>query len=71
MTTVRSQLDETVPDVFSKPISLPRAPVVVLNHIYFVWVELFRLNTICIWCTLVHLSTLALLGTVLWVVTDA
>lgn len=40
----------------------------VLSSLYFVWVELFRLDTICLWCTIVHLSTLALLGSVTWVV---
>jgi uncharacterized membrane protein len=42
------------------------AAIGVLSSLYFVWVELFRLDAICLWCTIVHLSTLALLGAVLW-----
>lgn len=42
----------------------------VLMVFYLVWVELFRVNAICLWCTAVHLLTLVLLGTVLWRVSD-
>jgi uncharacterized membrane protein len=38
----------------------------VLSAIYLVWVELFRVDAICLWCTAVHVCTLALLATVLW-----
>lgn len=41
----------------------------VVSSLYLVWVELFRLDAICLWCTVVHLSTLALLGSVLWTTT--
>ena len=41
----------------------------VVFALYFVWVELFRLDAICLWCTVVHVAALALLGTVLWTVT--
>lgn len=41
----------------------------VLSSLYFVWVELFRLDAICLWCTIVHLATLALLGSMLWTIT--
>ena len=34
--------------------------------IYLVVVELFVVNAICLWCTGVHLCTLALLGAILW-----
>jgi uncharacterized membrane protein len=34
--------------------------------IYLVWVELFRVNAICLWCTAVHVCTIAMLGAVLW-----
>lgn len=37
--------------------------------IYLVFVELFGVNAICLWCTAVHLCTLVLLGAVLWRVT--
>ncbi len=36
------------------------------SSLWFVWVELFRLDAICLWCTVVHVSTVALLGAVLW-----
>jgi uncharacterized membrane protein len=37
-----------------------------LSVFYLIWVELFRVNAICLWCTGVHLCTVALLATVLW-----
>jgi uncharacterized membrane protein len=42
----------------------------VLSVLYLVWVELFRVNALCLWCTAVHVCTLALLGTVLWRTAD-
>ncbi len=41
----------------------------VVSSLYFVWVELFRIDAICLWCTVVHIATLALLGAVLWTTT--
>jgi uncharacterized membrane protein len=41
----------------------------VLSSLYLVWVELFRVDAICLWCTAVHVCTLLLLGCVLWTVT--
>lgn len=38
----------------------------VVSALYLVWVELFRLDAICLWCTAVHIATLVLLGSVLW-----
>jgi uncharacterized membrane protein len=32
--------------------------------LYLVYAELFLLNAICLWCTVVHVVTLALFGTV-------
>ncbi|MFV0461500.1 MAG: vitamin K epoxide reductase family protein [Actinomycetales bacterium] len=32
--------------------------------LYLVWAELFRIHAICTWCTVVHVSTFALLGVV-------
>lgn len=37
-----------------------------VSVIYLVWIELFRVDAVCIWCTAVHLVTVALLATVLW-----
>lgn len=45
------------------------AAIGVLSSLYLVWVELFRVDAICLWCTVVHLSTLALLGAVPWTTT--
>jgi uncharacterized membrane protein len=42
----------------------------VLMVVYLVWVELFRVNALCLWCTAVHVCTLVLLGTVLWRTAD-
>lgn len=38
----------------------------VVMVLYLIWVELFRVFALCLWCTGVHLCTLALLGTILW-----
>jgi uncharacterized membrane protein len=38
----------------------------VLMVLYLIWAELFRVNAICLWCTGVHLCTLALFAAVLW-----
>jgi uncharacterized membrane protein len=40
------------------------AAVGVLSVFYLVWAELFRLDAICLWCTGVHVLTLALFGIV-------
>lgn len=45
------------------------AAVGVLSALYLVWVELFRVEAICLWCTVVHAASLALLVAVLWTVT--
>jgi uncharacterized membrane protein len=34
--------------------------------LYLVWIELFRVDAICLWCTAVHICTIALLTAVLW-----
>ena len=34
--------------------------------LYLVYIELFRVDAICLWCTGVHLCVVALLGLVLW-----
>jgi len=36
-----------------------------LMVVYLVYVELFRVDAICLWCTGVHLTTLALFGVIL------
>src|SRR5664279_1179273 len=41
----------------------------VLSMVYIVWVELFKVDAICLWCTVVHACSVALLGTILWAVT--
>jgi uncharacterized membrane protein len=47
------------------------AMVGVLTALYLLWIELFRVDAICLWCTAVHLCTLVLLGAVLWTTSDA
>ncbi|MET1007708.1 MAG: vitamin K epoxide reductase family protein [Propionibacteriaceae bacterium] len=34
--------------------------------LYLIWIELFKVNAICLWCTAVHIVTVILLTTVLW-----
>lgn len=46
------------------------AAVGVLTALYLVWVELFRVNAICLWCTAAHVCALGLLAAVLWTSSD-
>jgi uncharacterized membrane protein len=34
--------------------------------LYLLWIELFRVDAICLWCTVVHACSVALLATTLW-----
>jgi uncharacterized membrane protein len=34
--------------------------------LYLVWIELFRVGAICLWCTAVHAFTIVLFAVVLW-----
>lgn len=42
------------------------AVVGVLTALWLVYVELFLVDALCLWCTGVHLVTLVLLGTTVW-----
>jgi uncharacterized membrane protein len=48
------------------PIRVVGATVGVASALYLIWVELFRVDAICLWCTAVHVCTLLLLALVLW-----
>ena len=48
------------------PLRVAGAGLGVVSALYLIWVELFRLDAICLWCTAVHVCTLLLLGFVLW-----
>jgi uncharacterized membrane protein len=48
------------------PLRVAGAVVGVVVALYLVWVELFRVDAICLWCTAAHVCSLALLGTILW-----
>jgi uncharacterized membrane protein len=37
-----------------------------LTVVYLVYIELFKVDAICLWCTAVHVCTIAVLATVLW-----
>jgi uncharacterized membrane protein len=43
---------------------LAAATVGLLFVFYLVWAELFRINAICLWCTVVHALTLVLFAVV-------
>ncbi len=38
----------------------------IVSVLYLVYVELFKVDAICLWCTAIHVLTLLLLGAVLW-----
>lgn len=48
------------------PVRVVAAGAGVASAVYLIWVELFRVNAICLWCTAVHVCTLLLLALVLW-----
>jgi uncharacterized membrane protein len=45
-------------------IRLAAAAVGMVSVLYLVWVELFRVDAICLWCTAVHVLTFALFALV-------
>ncbi|HEY3716216.1 MAG TPA: vitamin K epoxide reductase family protein [Jatrophihabitantaceae bacterium] len=48
------------------PARVGGAALGVVTALVLVWIELFRIDAICLWCTAVHVCSLVLLGTVLW-----
>ncbi|MBA8793379.1 putative membrane protein [Friedmanniella endophytica] len=64
----------TVPAAWRVPaltwVRVGACAVGVVMVLYLVWVELFRVNAICLWCTGVHVVTVALLVAVLWRMTS-
>lgn len=57
------------PTRFARDLGLLRLVGVVVGTVMVLWliyVEVFQVEAICLWCTGVHVVTLLLLGTVLW-----
>lgn len=48
------------------PVRVIGAAAGVVMALYLVWVELFRVDALCLWCTGAHLCALGLLASVLW-----
>jgi len=44
------------------PTSVPRW--LTLGSLYLLWAELFQLDAICLWCTAIHVLTVALFGVI-------
>jgi uncharacterized membrane protein len=42
------------------------AVVGIISVVYLVWAELFRIDALCLWCTAVHICTLAMLAGIAW-----
>ncbi|MBE7187063.1 vitamin K epoxide reductase family protein [Jatrophihabitans endophyticus] len=51
------------------PVRVVAVVLGVVSVLYLVWAELFRIDAICIWCTVVHVCTVWMFGAVLWYVT--
>ena len=51
------------------PVRVIAATLGVVSVLYLVWAELFRIDAICLWCTVVHVCTVWMFGAVLWYVT--
>ena len=45
---------------------LAMASVGVIFVLYLVWAELFRIDALCLWCTVVHVCAVWLFAAVLW-----
>lgn len=59
----------TVPVGATRPWNLARVALAAAGSVmvlYLIYVELFRVDAVCLWCTAVHVITVALLGTTLW-----
>ena len=57
------------PSRFARDLALLRvigAVAGIVTVLGLVYIELFEVNAICLWCTGVHVITLLLLGTILW-----
>lgn len=52
------------------PVRMTGAIAGMVMVIYLVWAELFRIDAICLWCTVVHVCTLGLFASVLWRMAD-
>ena len=52
------------------PVRLVGVALGVAMVVYLIWVELFRVDAICLWCTAVHVCTVVLFTTVLWRTTN-
>jgi uncharacterized membrane protein len=48
------------------PVRLAGAVAGIASVVYLVWAELFKIDAICLWCTAVHICTVAMFGAVLW-----
>jgi uncharacterized membrane protein len=53
-----------------EPVRVIGAAVGVVVALVLVWIELFRVDAICLYCTAVHVCSLILLGTVLWTTSE-
>ena len=49
---------------FLRALRLGSVTTGVLLVLYLIWAELFRINAICLWCTAVHILTIALFAIV-------
>lgn len=59
----------TLPIALTEPLHRVRLAVAATGPIMVVWlvyVELFKVNAICLWCTAVHIITVAMFATILW-----
>ena len=48
------------------PVRIVAAALGAVMVVYLVYIELFRVDAICLWCTGVHVCTVLMLGAVLW-----
>lgn len=52
------------------PLRVAGAALGVVVALVLVWIELFKVDAICLYCTAVHVCSLLLLGTVLWTTSE-
>ena len=51
-------------------VRLVLALIGVVSVVYLVWAELFRIDALCLWCTVVHICTVWMFAAIVWYATE-
>lgn len=53
-------------DLRLRTVRVTAAGLGVLTAVYLIYIELFQVDAICLWCTVVHICVLVLFGATIW-----